>query len=244
MVQSRVFAVARAGILAGLAAGFAMGLFHFVVTEPIINRAIAIEEAAAASSGHDEVALVSRVVQEGMLVFGSVIYGAAAGMLFAVVFSLVGQRLPVRPEARAVALAAILWLSSGLVPFLKYPANPPGVGDPATMEYREAIQFGFIGVSLFLAALAALVYWRLGRLRPGVLRAKRSLIAVSLYLAMAVVLLAVSPANPDEVTAPAGLVWDFRIRSLFGQVLFWGVLGFASAWLLKRSRPAVPEAVR
>ncbi|MDP2744198.1 MAG: CbtA family protein, partial [Dehalococcoidia bacterium] len=65
-------------------------------------------------------------------------------------------------------------------------------------------------------------------------KAQRLVLAVGLYGVMAVLLALLMPPNPDAVTAPADLVWDFRILSLSGQVFFWAVLGGGSALLLRR----------
>ena len=42
-----------------------------------------------------------------------------------------------------------------VVPFVKYPPNPPGIGDPATIGERTALYFGMVAISV-LAAIAAL----------------------------------------------------------------------------------------
>ncbi len=233
MRPDRFFPVLKAVLIAGVAAGLVMGLFHFVLTEPVIDRAIALEEQAASSQ---EAPLVSRGTQKAMLVVGSALYGLAVGIVFAVIFAVLGRRIPGRwPDIKAAALAGVLWWSVALLPFLKYPANPPGVGDPETIYFRQSIQLGFIALSALAVVFAGLAYWLTGRWwrRPGIV-GKRLVVAVGLYAVLATVLLVFMPANPDTITAPADLVWDFRILSLAGQVFFWAVLGGGSALLLRR----------
>ncbi len=233
MRPDRFFPVLKAALIAGVAAGLVMGLFHFVLTEPVIDRAIALEEQAAPSH---EAPLVSRGVQKAMLVVGSTLYGLAVGIVFAVIFAVLGRRLPGRwPDIKAAALAGLLWWSVALLPFLKYPANPPGVGDPETIYFRQSIQLGFIALSALAVGVAGLVYWLTGRWwrRPG-MWGQRLGVAVGLYVVLATVLFVFMPANPDPITAPADLVWDFRILSLSGQLFFWVVLGGGSALLLRR----------
>ncbi|MBI4187478.1 MAG: CbtA family protein [Chloroflexi bacterium] len=233
MRTGRLYSVFKAAIIAGLAAGLAMGLFHFLLTEPVIDRAIALEEAAAQSYG---VTVVSREVQKGMLVIGSALYGALVGIIFALIFTVLERHLPSRrPDIKAVALAGLMWWSVALFPFLKYPANPPGVGDPDTMYFRQVIQFGFMAFSALTMVIAGAGYWRLRRqwLAPR-LRRWRLGIAIGLYGFLAMLLFILMPANPDPILVPSDLLRDFRILSLSGQVLFWVGLGGVSALLLRR----------
>jgi hypothetical protein len=45
-----------------------------------------------------------------------------------------------------------------LIPSLKYPANPPAVGNPDTIYYREILYVGFIAISGFSSLALALLY--------------------------------------------------------------------------------------
>jgi uncharacterized membrane protein len=47
-----------------------------------------------------------------------------------------------------------------LVPALKYPTNPPAVGDASTIYYREILFIGFISISGLSTVILALVYNR------------------------------------------------------------------------------------
>ncbi|MBI2861000.1 MAG: CbtA family protein [Chloroflexi bacterium] len=236
-MTERLYPILRATLIAGLIAGLAMGLFHFVVTEPVIDAAIALEDEAvmSAEQAGRYAPVVSRLVQKVMLVAGSALYGLIAGIIFAVVFAVTRRRLPGRwPDIKAMALAGLLWWSIALLPFLKYPANPPGVGDTDTVYYRQTIQIAFIALSALAVIVAAVAYRVLGRWRN--LGGRRLGLALAVYAVLAILLFVLMPPNPDAITAPAGLVWDFRILSLAGQVLFWALLGVLSALLLKRSQ--------
>ncbi len=241
MPAERLYPVLKVTLLAGLAAGLVMGLFHFLLTEPVLDRAIALEAQTASSQA---VEVVSRSVQKGMLVVGSALYGLIVGVIFAFIFAVLGRRLPGRwPDVKAAVLVGLLWWAVALLPFLKYPANPPGVGDPDTVAFRQGIYLGFIALSALAVAMAGTTYWLLGKLKIELwLWRWRLGIAVGLYGVLAILLFVFMPANPDPITAPADLIWDFRILSLFGQVLFWFTLGGTSALLLKRfARQTVPD---
>lgn len=238
MRADRLYPLLKVGILAGLAAGLFMGLFHFVLTEPVIDRAIALEEQAVHPPGQDThyVPVVSRTLQKAMLVVGAGIYGLAVGAVFALIFAALGRGLPGRrPESRAAALAILMWWSVVLLPFLKYPANPPGVGNPETVYFRQSIYIEFLVLSALAVVAACIAYWLLNRWWPSPkLHARRVAVSAGVYAGLVVLLFALMPASPDAITAPADLVWDFRILSLSGQAFFWAVLGGASAYLLRR----------
>ncbi len=142
------------GMLAGVVAGLLTFGFARVAGEPQVNQAIAFEEAHAHSHHHDgeadEPELVSRATQAGVgLLTGVVTYGAAFGGLFALTFALIygrGSKLQARPLAAWMALAGFVALT--IVPNLKYPANPPAVGDPDTIGMRTALFFALIAISL------------------------------------------------------------------------------------------------
>lgn len=228
MRPEAIYPALKAALLAGLAAGLMMGLFHLWLTEPVIDRAIALEDAAAMAAGQDTryAPLVSRQVQKAMLVVGSALYGVLVGIVFAAVLVALGRRLPGRwPHLKAAALAAALGWSVAILPFLKYPANPPGVGDPETALYRQAIQLGFMALSVLAVVAAGAAYRPLGR-RLG--------LAAGLYGILVVLLFVFMPPNPDPITAPPDLIREFRILSLSGLALFWAILGGASALLLRR----------
>ncbi len=214
-------------MLAGLIAGVIASAFHLVLAEPVIERVIEQERQTKVELGaKSEAPVVSRAVQRRGLVVGLLIYGAVWGALFGVVYLVVESRRQLW-DARISGwlLAVVIGWAVAWFPFLKYPANPPGVGESATVAYRQLLYVGFIVLSVAGAAIAFIFH---GRRVPG--RARAVLIlyavyAVALYLAM--------PANPDPVRMPAGLVWTFRAISLAGLVVFWLALGTSFRWLAR-----------
>ena len=44
---------------------------------------------------------------------------------------------------------------------IKYPANPPAVGDPETIYYRQSLYVGYLVISGFTALALALAWNRL-----------------------------------------------------------------------------------
>ena len=79
----------------------------------------------------------------------------AIGGLFSLLFAFAWGRLGrLGHAASAALLAGASFVAIYLVPFLKYPANPPSVGNPDTIRYRTALYFGMIVISI-VAMVAA-----------------------------------------------------------------------------------------
>ena len=232
------------GMLAGVVAGlFAFG-FAYIFGEPEIDYAIGfeqqMEQAAHAQSGaagavheHEE-ELVSRTVQAGIgLLTAVVIYGAGIGGLFAIVFALAYGRIgQLGPRAIAALLAAAGFVSVALVPFWKYPANPPAVGSPETLGDRTALFLVMIAISLmaviFAIGLARRLLARLGRW-PSAAIGGAAFMAV---IAVAYLLLPDVREIPEQFSADA--LWRFRAAALGMQLLMWAVLGLVFSLLAER----------
>src|SRR5262249_18500686 len=144
-----------------------------VVGEPPVERAIAFEKqldepkAKSLSLPREEPRpeLVSRQVQAGIGLFTGVMgYSAAFGGLFALAFALAYWRIgDFGPRATSALLAAAGIFAVSIVPNLKYPANPPSVGDPDTIGARTALYFAMIAISLAAMIGAAMLRRRLLR---------------------------------------------------------------------------------
>jgi predicted cobalt transporter CbtA len=231
----------RRGMAAGLLAGLLAGLFALVVAEPLLDQAIGLEEAnhqegpASATHTHeDEGEVFSRSTQKVGLFFATGLSGVLVGGLFGLVFAYFRGRMDSESDwTRSLSLAAALFAGAVLVPFLKYPANPPTVGDPDTIGARTVAYFAIVGLSL-LAILAAWYVSRLLRER-GVSTPVRQL-AVGLGLVTVVIGLLVGlPATTDPGEFPAGLLWNFRLSSLGTQLVLWAGLAALFGLLCERA---------
>lgn len=229
-------------VLLGITAGIGAAAFLSVTGEPSIEDAIAIEQAQApADEGHAAEELVSRSAQRGVGLFGAyALSGAAFGLLFGAGYLALGRSQP-EPFRRALVAGTILAGALTVSPWLKYPPNPPAVGDPATLAHRQALYAGlvaFTAVVLFGAA------WASGRLRQGGWPDYRRIGVVAGTVAVAMLAAyATFPPAPDPVEVPATLVWRFRVASLGGNLALWAVLtlGFG---VLAASRARLPVTRR
>ena len=224
----------KEGVLAGMAGGGALALVLRLIGEGPIGRAVALE-----GGGGDE--MFSRGAQQLGGMAAAVLYGAALGAVFTVVYAAVRHRLQAADDWRAtVALAAAGFVSVFLLPFLKYPANPPAVGDPDTIGRRTALYLVAVAWSL-VATWGGWRAWRalVSRGVP-VHRAVPATLAV--WVALAAAGLVALPSNPDPVSAPAGLVWQFRVATMAGAATFWSVMGMVFGWLRVRGAAGVVVA--
>jgi hypothetical protein len=219
------------GALAGVLGGIAAALFQWAVTEDQIRVALEIEAANSSGRG-DEMFSRGEQVFGGMLAAG--LYGLCIGVVFGIACAALWHTLPGRSVfGRASRLAAVAFVAWVLVPALKYPANPPAVGDPDTVGERTVSYLGLMGVSILLAYLAWELWQRLGA--RGLEGAERFAAVAGAYLVAVTVAYLVFPANPDANGAPANLIWHFRLDSIGGNALLWLVLGTSFGWLGDRS---------
>ncbi|MGK9167285.1 CbtA family protein [Inquilinus limosus] len=237
------------GMLVGVLAGLLAFGFARIFGEPQVDRAIALEGALGhshhpgdagaphdhAASGAEEPEPVSRETQAGLgLLTGTVVHGAAIGGLFALAFAFVYGRVGrFGPRATAALLALAAFVSLVLVPGLKYPANPPAVGDPETIGQRTALFFVMLAISVAALALAVSLARGLVR-RHGSWNA--GLIGAAVYVAIVAVAQAALPAvNEVPEHFPADLLWQFRIASLGLHAVLWTTIGLVFGALTERA---------
>jgi hypothetical protein len=244
------------GLVVGLLAGLLAGGFAFVVGEPQVDHAIALEEAAAAneSAGHHHAAdapasaedapLVSRGGQKGGLFLALALYGAAVGGVFGLVYAGVRGRVGMLSEpALAIALAGALFVAVVLVPFLKYPANPPAVGDPETIASRTTSYLLMLVVGLVSLGTAA---WAARSVRQDAPGMARAIAATAGFLVPTVVAFLAMPTVDEVPTGfPASLLWDFRIAALGTQLVLWCGVGVVFAIMSERAaKRSLPRSER
>jgi hypothetical protein len=240
------------GMLVGIVAGVLCFGFLKVFGEPQVDRAIAFEsqmdaakDAAKAQADlakgivdpkeEPEPELVSRPVQAGIGLFtGVAVYSSAFGGLFALVFAFAYGRMGrAGPRATAALLAACGFVAIYVVPNLKYPANPPSVGEPDTIGMRTALYFTMIVVSLAAMIGSGMLRHRLLR-RFGAWDA--SLLAGAAYIVtVLIVSLALPAINEVPEAFPAVVLWKFRVASMGAQAIMWTTIGLGFGALTERA---------
>ncbi len=217
----------RRGLIAGLVAGLAAGVFYMLAGEPVVQQAVGFESAAP---GAHAMEVFSRGTQRLGLLAGVGLYGTAMGGVFGFLYALLEARLAAGSAwDRSLRLAASAFASAWLVPFLKYPSNPPGVGDPSTGPERTRLYLAMVALSIGASAGAWLLARHLaGR---GVPRAPRQLLVGAGYLLVVFAAYTLLPEVQQDVTVPAAVLWDARKVSAGGQALLWLLLGVSFGWL-------------
>jgi hypothetical protein len=232
------------GLIAGAAGGVLVTGFAQVTGEPAISRAEAFEYAQrAAKHEPPEVELVPRRIQRSFgLLAAAVVYGLSFGGLFALTFAVVYGRVGRASPARtALWLAAAAFVVLYLVPFVKYPANPPSVGDPDTIQRRTELYLLMMGSSLAAALAAVRVRATLARRVSG---AGATLLSLALYLVVAVVAGIALPGIHEVPRGfPAETLFRFRESSIGLALVMWTTIGLVFAGTAQRAmtgRPIVP----
>jgi hypothetical protein len=228
----------RASLLGGLAAGGAAAAFTFLVLEPTIKLALAIEESRGPAehshggAAHEEAELVTRGLQQ----VGGVLAVVVSALLLSLVYAVVLTRfrrtwnLGELPSALLVALGCFAVFS--LAPGLKYPANPPAVGDPSTVNERTTL---FVGAIMLAALVAAALLAVAGTARRSSWSSARTAWTLAAVVgAGGVLLFAALPSSPDAIPTDVGaaLIWQFRLQSLGMLALMWTTLGLVTGTVL------------
>jgi len=218
------------GMLAGLAAGVLAFAFAFIFGEPQIQKAIDFEDTLA-GPGHE---VVSRGMQRTLgLLTGTVVMGVALGGLFSLVFAWAYGRLGnLSARATSAVLAGAAFLTITAIPFTKYPANPPTVGNPDTIDKRTMLFLAMIAITV-LAAVAAT------RIRRDLLHRTSSwnatLLATAAFIATISIAQLILPAVHETPPGfPADVLYRFRLASLGINLTLWTAIGLGFGTLAEK----------
>jgi len=212
-------------LISGALAGLIHGTVNFAIVEPYLDQAIGIENQNLFASGEEEDTPEFWVEYEGYRtwqksgqILAGVILGTSIGALFGIVFALSKNSLPGNHYVKkSLLLAGIMWITLYLIPFLKYPANPPTVGDGETVVLRAILYLSFIAIS----GMGAVTFYKFSKRFQN----NKKLVSLIGYGVFISAVFFVMPENPDEITAPISLVNEFRLMSVLGVSSFWISVG-------------------
>ncbi|MDE1725179.1 MAG: CbtA family protein [Thaumarchaeota archaeon] len=230
-------------IISGLLAGLVHGMLNIILVEPYLDSAIGIENQRLFAEGQEKDTPQFwqkfsdyRIWQkQGSIISGSIL-GIATGALFGLVFAYARQSLPGKNNVtKALVLGVIMWAVIFFIPFLKYPANPPTVGDPSTITLRASTYVIFMLASGLGALGFSLVSKRL--------KGKRILAIVG-YAIFITAVFFIMPQNPDKISISMELVNGFRIVSASTMTIYWIVNAVILGWLWNRVKPDALQQTR
>jgi hypothetical protein len=254
------------GALAGGAGGLLAFLFARIFAEPQIQKAIDYEEGrGAAQEALDKAAglpvpaaeaeVFSRTIQANVGIgTGIIVFGVAMGLLATVIYLIcLGRVGTVRPRVLALLVAGGAFLGLFLVPWLKYPANPPAVGDDDTIGTRGGLYLALVLASLVILGASV---WLGQRLAARFGNWNATLLAGGVYVVAVTVVLLLLPTiaeMPEPLRDPGGrivypafpadVLASFRLYSVGAQALLWGTFGLVFGPLAERVLRGKPAPV-
>jgi predicted cobalt transporter CbtA len=222
-------------LLAGVVAGLVLAGINYFIAEPIIDQAIRIEIenniAVGETVDFDELNSYRVWQKEGTFVAGAFL-GLTYGAILGIAYVFARRYLPSSDDRKkALVLAGLMCLALYIVPFIKYPANPPAVGDPETIGLRDSLYTTYqLTSGLIVLGLSVLMF------KFRTINLFKYLIPV-FYVGLIGLIFAIFPSNPDAITAPMDLVNSFRMVTFTSMIIFYLVLGIVFGAIWRRYKP-------
>ena len=224
-------------LLSGCFAGTIYGTLNLIIVEPYLDDAINIENQNLFSSGEEIDGpqfwveyYEYRSWQKGGQILAGAILGTSIGSLFGIVYALSKKSLPSRNNiGKTLILAGLMWFTLFVIPFLKYPANPPTVGDGETVVLRGILYLTLIAISGFLAVGFYQIFKRL--------KAKNRILPIIGYGVLISLVFFIMPENPDEISTSMELVNGFRAVAFLTGTVFWFTLALFLGVFWQKTNP-------
>jgi len=224
-------------LLSGCFAGTIYGTLNLIIVEPYLDDAINIENQNLFSSGEEIDGpqfwveyYEYRSWQKGGQILAGAILGTSIGSLFGIVYALSKKSLPSRNNiGKTLILAGLMWFTLFVIPFLKYPANPPTVGDGETVVLRGILYLTLIAISGFLAIGFYQIFKRL--------KAKNRILPIIGYGVLISLVFFLMPENPDEISTSMELINGFRVVAFLTGTVFWFTLALFLGVFWQKTNP-------
>ncbi len=221
-------------LVAGALSGIILAGINLVVVEPYTDKAVEIEaqrDGTLGQSTNSDDFNSYRDWQKSGTFFAGAVLGLAYGSILGVVYVLTQKHLPFSGnKKKAVFLALVICLALFIVPSIKYPANPPGVGDPDSIDSRQALYVQYQFVSCMVTLGISILYHRI--------RSKNFAYIIPVVYILAIFSIhSLFPQTNNEISMPMDLVNSFRIVSALAIVTVWFVLGIVFGFLWNKLKP-------
>lgn len=131
----------------------------------------------------------------------ALLLGAVLGVVLAIAAAALHHCLAARDEFGRVAKVALgAFIATSVIPGLKYPANPPTVGNPDTIGQRTS-NYLLLMAAAILSLFAAFVLWQYLSDR-GVTGGSRFLLGGGGFVLLVTIAMVTFPASPDAINPP------------------------------------------
>jgi len=224
-------------LLSGCFAGMIYGALNLAIVEPYLDDAINIENQNLFSAGEEVDGpqfwveyYEYRSWQKGGEILAGAIFGISMGSLFGIVYALSKKSLPSKNNiAKTLILAGLMWFTLFVIPFLKYPANPPTVGDGETVILRGILYLSLIAIS----GLMAVGFYQLFKR----LKNKNRVLPIIGYAVLICIIFFIMPENPDKISTSMELVNGFRVVTFLTGTVFWFTLALFLGMFWQKTNP-------
>ena len=219
----------------GVMAGVILSTINYFVVEPTTDKAFGYETQRDIAKGvnvdfnqlHNY-----RIWQKSGTFAAGAFIGMAYGGLMGVVYIFARKYLPFSDDRKkAILLAALMYLAFYLVPFSKYPANPPSVGDTHTIGLRDHLYTSYQIASVSVALAMGILFFKFRKVN----KIKYSIPAI--YILLITSIYFIWEPNPDKITTPMIVVNTFRALTGVTMAIFFILIGVFFGLLWNKFKP-------
>lgn len=216
-------------------AGGILASINYFVVEPTTDKAIGYETQRDIAKGInvDFNQLKNyRIWQKSGTFAAGTFIGIAYGGLMGVVYFFARKYLPFSDDRKkAILLAALMYLAFYLVPFSKYPANPPSVGDTHTIGLRDHLYTSYQITSVSIALVMGILFFKFRKVN------KISYIIPAMYIVLITSIYFIWEPNPDKIITPMSVVNTFRALTGVTMAIFFILIGVFFGLLWNKFKP-------
>jgi len=222
-------------LVSGVMAGEVLTVINLFVVEPITDKAIGVETQKDVAKGEkvDLGQLSSyRIWQKSGTFLAGALIGMAYGSLLGVAFVFARKYLPTSDDRKkAILLAVLMYLAIYLVPFSKYPANPPSAGNPDTITLRQHLYTTYQITSVAIAIAMGILFFKYRNVD------KIQYIVPAVYVILIASIYFLWPSNPDRIETPMNIVNSFRALTAVTMAVFFMFIGIFLGLLWNKFKP-------
>lgn len=222
-------------LVSGIMAGEILATINLFVVEPTTDKAIGYEVQRDIAKGNtiNFTEFHSyRMWQKSGTFAASAFLGMAYGGFMGITYLFARKYLPLTDDRKkAILLAGLMFLAFYLVPYSKYPANPPAVGDPNTIGLRDHLYTTYQITSVIIALVMGILFFKFRKIN------RISYIIPALYILSIASIYFIWEPNPDKMEIPMNVVNTFRALTGTTMAIFFTLIGVFFGLLWSKFKP-------